>query len=79
LDDHWAERPSSPVNQAKEATMMFNRDFENLAALARERQADILHASSSATGRRPGSLWSLGVVLAVVCAPLAALFFLRVW
>jgi hypothetical protein len=62
-----------------EAMMSFNRDFDAMAAIARERQAHILQISSSAQGRRLGSLWSLGVVLTVVCAPLAALFFLRVW
>jgi hypothetical protein len=59
--------------------MSFNRDFDTLAAIARERQAHILQASSGAGGRRPAALWSVGVVLAVVCAPLAAVFFLRVW
>ena len=59
--------------------MTFNRDFDNYAELARERQNEILRISARSAGRRPGSLFSMGVALAVVCAPLAALFFLRVW
>jgi hypothetical protein len=59
--------------------MTFNRDFDTLAAITRERQDEILRASGSTAGRWPAGMWSLGVVLAVVCAPLAALFFLRVW
>jgi hypothetical protein len=58
---------------------MFSRDFDNYAAVARERQHEMLRASSGAPGRGPGWLWSVGVGLAVVCAPLAAIFFLRVW
>jgi hypothetical protein len=59
--------------------MTFNRDFDNFAAIARDRQDEILRISAGSNGRRPGSLWALGVFLAVVCAPLAAVFFLRVW
>ncbi len=59
--------------------MTFNRDFDNYADVARERQAEILRISAASEGRRPGAPLAMGVVLAVVCAPLAALFFLQVW
>lgn len=59
--------------------MTLNNDYDNFSAIARERQAHILKVGGSSDGRRPGSLWSVGVALAVVCAPLAAIFFLRMW
>ena len=58
---------------------MFARDFDNYAAVAKERQDEMLRASRGTSGRGPAWLWSVGVGLAVVCAPLAAIFFLRVW
>ena len=59
--------------------MTFSRDFDNYVAVARERQDEILRVNHGAAGRRPVNLWSVGVALAVVCAPLAAVFFVRVW
>ena len=62
--------------------MTFNRDFDTLAGIAKDHQAHILRESAQNAGRparRSGSGVVIGVCLAVVCAPLAALFFIRVW
>ncbi len=59
--------------------MTFNRDFENYADIAQDRQAEILRVSAASNGRRPAIYVAAGVFLAVVGAPLAAVFFLRVW
>jgi hypothetical protein len=63
----------------REAEMTFSRDFDNYAAVAKDRQAEILRISAASDGPRPGARLVVGVGLAVVCAPLAALFLLRVW
>jgi hypothetical protein len=62
--------------------MTFNRDFDSLAGIAKEHQAHILRVSAQNAqhaARRPGGGVAVGVFLAVVCAPLAALFFIQVW
>ena len=66
--------------------MTFNRDFETLADIAKEHQDHILRNSvrdaqqnAGQPARRPGSGVAMGVLLAVVCTPLAALFFIQVW
>jgi hypothetical protein len=59
--------------------MTFNREFDALADVARKHQAEMLRLSGQSDGRPSRSPWVVGVTLAVVCAPLAALFFLRVW
>jgi hypothetical protein len=62
--------------------MTFNRDFETLASIAKDRQDHILRLSAQNAGhaaRRPGGGMVMGVFLAVVGAPLAALFFIQVW
>jgi hypothetical protein len=59
--------------------MTFNHDFQAVAGVAREHQAEMLRLSGQSDGRPSRGPWLVGVTLAVVCAPLAALFFIRVW